>query len=60
MNPKQVEAVKKDMAERGIKHYTILPGNHCLWVSYNVRFEATINLYFIFNSEDEIIDVQVD
>lgn len=42
------------MKSRGIEHYTIQPGNNCVWVSY-----GRVNAYFkIKNSQ--VVDIIVD
>ena len=35
-------------------HYTMTPGNKCIWVYY-----GSINMYFIFR-EGKIVDIQID
>jgi hypothetical protein len=35
-------------------HYTITPGNRCIWVYYQ-----SINMYFVFR-DGKIADIQVD
>jgi hypothetical protein len=35
-------------------HYTMTPGNKCIWVYY-----GSINMYFIFR-EGRIADIQID
>jgi hypothetical protein len=54
LNPLEVILVEEDMARRGIKDYTMTPGNDCIWVYYGF-----MNLYYIFNN-GKIHDIQVD
>jgi len=55
MNQEQLKQIAEWAAKRGYAHYTARPGNGCIWVS-----AGRIELYFIFNSANQIIDIQVD
>ena len=57
MKQAQINAVEAHMTQLGYsrKSYTIAQGNKCLWV-YGHRMDW----YFIFNDNDDIIDVQID
>jgi hypothetical protein len=54
LNPLEVLVVTEALAKKGITHYSLLPGNDCIWASYN-----TINEYYIF-SQGLLVDVQID
>ncbi len=54
MNEFEVMLVQKDLQDKGIEHYTMRPGNECIWVSYGL-----VNCYYIFR-EGRIVDIQVD
>lgn len=54
LNPSEVIAVQNDLLQHSIKHYTIRPGNNCIWVSYGL-----VNAYYIFR-DGRIVDVQID
>ena len=54
MNPIEVMQVQIDLERKGIKHYTMRPGNDCIWVSY-----GRIECYYIFR-DGKISDIQID
>lgn len=54
MNSFEVMLVLEDLKKQGIEHYSIHPGNDCIWVSYGV-----INSYYIFR-DGKIAEVQFD
>ena len=54
LNPLEVIVVTEALAKKGITHYTLAPGNDCIWASYNA-----INEYYIF-AKGLLVDVQVD
>ena len=55
LDPLDVEAVKKDLDKYGVKHYSMRPGNECIWVSYSL-----VNCYYILDKEHNIRDVIFD
>jgi hypothetical protein len=55
MNQEQLKQIAAWAAKRGYAQYTARPGNGCIWVS-----AGRIELYFIFNSANQIVDIQVD
>jgi hypothetical protein len=54
MNSLEVLLVQDDLQKKGIEHYTMRPGNDCIWVSYGL-----VDCYYIFR-EGRIVDIQVD
>jgi hypothetical protein len=54
MNEFEVLLVQDDLRKKGIEHYTMRPGNDCIWVSYGL-----VECYYIFR-EGRIVDIQVD
>lgn len=55
LDPVQLMVVQDDMASKHPNlHYTITPGNNCIWVYW-----GSINLYYIFNGT-KLVDVQID
>ena len=54
LNSLEVLVVAEALANKGIAQYSLLPGNDCIWASYN-----SINEYYIF-SKGLLVDVQVD
>ena len=54
MNDFEVIMVADDLAKKGIQHYSMRPGNNCIWVSYGL-----IDCYYIFRN-GKIVDIQVD
>jgi hypothetical protein len=54
MNEFEMIQVMDRLQERGIKYYTMQPGNNCIWVSYNL-----VNCYYIFRG-GKIVDIQYD
>ena len=54
MNEFEVIMVQDDLARKGIQHYSMRPGNDCIWVSYGL-----VDCYYIFR-DGKIIDIQID
>lgn len=54
INSIQALQVQADLESKGIKHFTMRPGNDCIWVSY-----GRIDCYYIFR-DGKIVDIQVD
>jgi hypothetical protein len=54
LNPLEVIVVAEALAKKNITHYSLLPGNDCVWASYN-----SINEYYIF-AKGLLVDVQID
>lgn len=54
LNPLEVIVVTEALAKKGVTHYTLAPGNDCIWASYNA-----VNEYYIF-AKGLLVDVQVD
>ncbi len=54
MNEFEVMLVQEDLRQKGIEHYTMRPGNECIWVTYGL-----VDCYYIFR-EGRIVDIQVD
>ena len=54
INEFEAMLVIEDLRKQGITHYTMRPGNNCIWVSFGV-----VNSYYIFN-HGKIVDIQVD
>ena len=54
MNEFEVIIVQDDLRKKGIEHYTMRPGNDCIWVTYGL-----VDCYYIFR-EGRIVDIQVD
>jgi hypothetical protein len=54
LNSLEVLVVAEALASKGVTHYTLTPGNDCIWASYNA-----INEYYIF-AKGLLVDVQVD
>jgi hypothetical protein len=54
INELQLLQVMGDMENRGIKRYTVRPGNNCIWVSYNL-----VDCYYLFR-DGRIFDLQFD
>ena len=54
LNPLEVIVVAEALAKKGVKHYTLAPGNDCIWAYYGY-----INEYYIF-SQGHLVDVQID
>lgn len=50
--------VADDLEKRGIKQYTMQPGNKCVWVNYYSR-NVFLNCYYLFR-DGKIIDVIYD
>jgi len=58
MNPLHLFRVKEDLDQRGIKFYTLRPGNpvdRCIWVSYN-----QLDCYYVFNDKCQVVDIIYD
>lgn len=58
LNPIEVMQVKIDLEEKGIKNYTLAPGNDCVWVQAGSA-SVPLNLYYIFR-DGAIDEVQID
>jgi type VI protein secretion system component VasA len=54
LNPLEVILVNEELERRGIRSYTLLPGNDCIWAHYNL-----VNEYYIFR-DGRLVDIQVD
>jgi hypothetical protein len=54
LNPLEVLLVVERLEKQGVKSYTLLPGNRCIWATYGY-----INEYYIFN-EGKLVDIQID
>jgi hypothetical protein len=54
MNEFEVIIVTNELVKRGVTHYTMRPGNNCIWVSYN-----GLETYWIFQ-EGKLVDIQID
>lgn len=50
----EVILVQEHLAQKGIQHYDIRPGNDCIWVNY-----GQVNCYYIFR-DGRIVDIQFD
>jgi len=42
------------LEKQGVKSYTLLPGNRCIWATHGL-----INEYYIF-SKGLLVDIQID
>ena len=54
LNPLEVLVVTEALAKKNITHYTLAPGNDCIWAYYGF-----INEYYIFK-DGNLVDIQVD
>ena len=54
MNEFEQLVVIEDLRRQGINHYTMRPGNNCIWVSYGL-----VNAYYIFEN-GKLLEVQID
>ena len=54
LNPLEVLVVAEELAKKNVTHYTLIPGNDCVWAYY-----GSINEYYIF-SQGLLVDVQTD
>ena len=54
LNPLEVLVVTERLERQGVKSYTLLPGNRCIWATYGL-----INEYYIF-SKGLLVDIQID
>ncbi len=54
LNELEVLVVAEYYRNKGIEHYTLIPGNNCIWGYY-----GQINQYFIFRS-GKLVDIQID
>jgi hypothetical protein len=54
LNEFEVLLVAEHYEQRGIKHYTLIPGNDCIWA-----YRGQINEYFIFKG-GKLVDIQID
>ena len=55
LNSLELLVVEQDLTQRGVKDYTVRPGNNCIWASW-----GQVNAYYIFNSKCELVDLQFD
>ena len=58
MNSFEVLQVEADLQKKGIKHYSMQPGNDCIWVS-EPRGSFCLHYYYIFR-DGKIVDIQID
>jgi len=58
LNPLEVLVVTEHMKERGREHYSLLPGNRCIWATSGSS-SVPINEYFIFR-DGKLVDIQID
>lgn len=54
LNELEVMVVAEKLKEKGVEHYTLRPGNGCIWAYYGY-----ISEYYIF-SKGHLIDIQID
>lgn len=54
LNELEVLLVAEHYKNRGVNHYTLIPGNDCIWAYY-----GQINEYFIFK-DGKLVDIQID
>ena len=54
MNEFEQLVVIEDLRKKGVEHYTMRPGNNCIWVSY-----SKVNSYYVFR-DGRLFDVQFD
>lgn len=54
LNELELLKVVEHLESRGIKDYTVRPGNNCIWVSYN-----RVDSYYIFQ-DGRLFDIQYD
>jgi hypothetical protein len=54
LNEFEVLVVAEHLEKKGVKSYSLLPGNRCIWATYGV-----INEYYIF-AKGQLVDIQID
>ena len=54
LNPLEVLVVTEHLKNKGVEHYTLTPGNDCIWAYY-----GAINEYYIFKN-GYLVDIQID
>lgn len=54
MNEFETIVVQEDLARKGIQHYSMRPGNDCVWVSYHQT-----ECYYIFRG-GRLAEIQFD
>lgn len=54
MNEFETIVVQEDLARKGIQHYSMRPGNDCVWVSYHQT-----ECYYIFRN-GRLAEIQFD
>ena len=54
LNEFEVLVVAEHLEKKGVKSYSLLPGNRCIWATYGV-----INEYYIF-AKGQLVDIQTD
>jgi hypothetical protein len=54
LNPLEVMVVADRLDQRGVKSYTLIPGNNCIWAYY-----GPFNEYYIFR-DGRLADIQID
>jgi len=54
LNPLEVMIIAELLATDNIEHYTMRPGNDCVWVSY-----SQLETYWIFR-QGKLVDIQID
>ena len=54
LNPLEVLVVSEHLERKGIKSYSLIPGNFCIWAYY-----GRINEYYIFR-DGKLADIQTD
>jgi len=54
LNELEVMVVADHLEKKGIKSYSLLPGNCCIWATY-----GQINEYYIF-AKGQLVDIQID
>jgi hypothetical protein len=54
LNELEVMVVAEHLESKGIKDYTLAPGNDCIWAYYGL-----LNEYYIFR-DGRLVDIQID
>ena len=54
LNEFEVLVVADRLEKQGVKSYTLLPGNCCIWATY-----GHVNEYYVFK-DGKIVDIQID
>lgn len=58
LNPLEVILVTDHMKARGQEHYSLYPGNNCIWAASGSS-SRPINEYFVFRG-GKLVDIQID